>query len=113
MHHIVGDGYFRVLRIPLIAGRAFGPAGQSHVAARGYHQREHCKAGDHNRPGKCAAIDQVHSGLSALEINNNPVPMTTRPIVLAILSPRGARRSAVIAVVTAIIARRSMTPTTR
>jgi hypothetical protein len=77
----------------LQTGKAFRSSGRMVVAGPPYTMR-------HPSPAACAT-------------RNSPAPTMTAPMARATRSPAGARRSAVMAAVTAAITRRSMIPVTR
>ena len=64
--------------------------------------------------GLLYAVGKLHyPSPHARPIINNPAPITTTPMPRATRPPEGAKRSAVMATVTAAIVRRSITPMTR
>jgi hypothetical protein len=67
------------------------------------------------RRSRCKAVTASvrHPSPAARAIRHSPAPMAAAPMARATRSPAGARRSMVMAAVTAAITRRSMTPTTR
>ena len=54
-HNIIGDAYFKAMQIPHSRGPQLRPAGYSHLAASGDHQRAH---GAESIPGRFA--DRTH-----------------------------------------------------
>jgi hypothetical protein len=69
------------------------------------------RVADHRRRRRARDSATIYASLAARTIKDNPTPTTATPTTRATRSPPGARRSAVIAAVTAAIARRSIIPT--